>query len=63
MLIYALVKLKLIRGKSIVFVNSIDRCYKVKLFLEQFAIPSCILNSELPVNSRYVQAPYFQCTV
>ena len=28
MLIYALVKLRLIRGKSIVFVNTIERCYK-----------------------------------
>lgn len=29
-----------------------DRCYRVKLFLEQFGIKSCILNSELPINSR-----------
>lgn len=29
-----------------------DRCYRLKLFLEQFGIKSCILNSELPVNSR-----------
>merc|ERR1712072_1182567 len=27
-------------------------CYRVKLFLEQFGIRSCVLNSELPVNSR-----------
>lgn len=51
-LIYALLKLKLIIGKSIIFVNSVDRCYKLKLFLEQFGINSCVLNSELPVNSR-----------
>ncbi|XP_064631463.1 probable ATP-dependent RNA helicase DDX56 isoform X2 [Lineus longissimus] len=51
-LIYALFKLKLIRGKSILFVKNVDRCYRLKLFLEQFAIPSCILNSELPINSR-----------
>jgi len=38
---------------SIIFVNSIDRCYRVKLFLEQFGIQSCVLNSELPYNSRY----------
>lgn len=40
------------KGKCIVFVGDIDRCYRVKLFLEQFSIRSCILNSELPVNSR-----------
>ena len=45
-------KLKLIKGKCIVFVGEIDRCYRLKLFLEQFGIRSCVLNSELPVNSR-----------
>ena len=34
------------------FVGDIDRCYRLKLFLEQFGTKSCILNSELPVNSR-----------
>lgn len=45
-------KLKLIKGKCIIFVADIDRCYRLKLFFEQFGIKSCILNSELPVNSR-----------
>ena len=45
-------KLKLIKGKCIVFIGDIDRCYRLKLFLEQFGIRSCVLNSELPVNSR-----------
>ncbi|POS84395.1 hypothetical protein EPUL_003539 [Erysiphe pulchra] len=52
LLIYVIFKLKLIRGKCIVFVGDIDRCYRVKLFLEQFGIRSCVLNSELPINSR-----------
>eukprot|EP00057_Strongylocentrotus_purpuratus_P013132 XP_011667606.1 PREDICTED: probable ATP-dependent RNA helicase DDX56 [Strongylocentrotus purpuratus] len=52
LLIYTLLKLKLIRGKTIIFVNSIDRCYRLKLYLEQFSVPVCLLNSELPVNSR-----------
>ncbi|XP_014673958.1 PREDICTED: probable ATP-dependent RNA helicase DDX56 [Priapulus caudatus] len=51
-LIYSLLKLRLIQGKSIIFVNSVDRCYRLKLFLEQFGIPACVLNSELPINSR-----------
>lgn len=51
-LIYALLKLRLVRGKTLLFVNSVDRCYKLRLFLEQFGIPACILNSELPVSSR-----------
>jgi ATP-dependent RNA helicase DDX56/DBP9 len=52
LLIYAIFKLHLIKGKVIIFVADIDRCYRVKLFLEQFGIRSCVLNSELPVNSR-----------
>lgn len=52
LLIYAIFMLKLIKGKVIVFVGDIDRCYRLKLFLEQFGIKSCVLNSELPVNSR-----------
>eukprot|EP00045_Choanoeca_perplexa_P015365 m.192465 g.192465 ORF g.192465 m.192465 type:complete len:550 (+) comp16962_c0_seq5:3-1652(+) len=50
--IYTLLKLKLVRGKTILFVNSINNCYKLKLFLEGFSIKSCVLNSELPLNSR-----------
>lgn len=52
MLIYVIFKLKLIKGKCIIFVGDIDRCYRLKLFFEQFGIRSCVLNSELPVNSR-----------
>lgn len=52
LLAYVIFKLKLIKGKCIIFVGDIDRCYRLKLFLEQFGIRSCILNSEVPVNSR-----------
>jgi ATP-dependent RNA helicase DDX56/DBP9 len=45
-------KLGLIKGKTIVFVGDTDRSYRVKLFLEQFGIKSCVLNSELPLASR-----------
>ncbi|XP_028318037.1 putative ATP-dependent RNA helicase DDX56 [Gouania willdenowi] len=52
LLVYTLLKLGLVRGKTLLFVGAVDRCYRLKLFLEQFAIPSCVLNSELPVHSR-----------
>lgn len=52
LLTYVIFKLQLIKGKVIIFVGDTDRCYRVKLFLEQFGIKSCVLNSELPVNSR-----------
>ena len=47
-----MVKLELIKGKAIIFVSDVDRCYRLKLFFEQFGIRSCLLNSELPVNCR-----------
>ncbi|XP_061409202.1 probable ATP-dependent RNA helicase DDX56 [Lethenteron reissneri] len=52
LLVYTLLKLGLVRGKTLVFVNAIERCYRLKLFLEQFSLPACVLNSELPVHSR-----------
>ncbi|KAJ9080043.1 ATP-dependent DNA/RNA helicase [Entomophthora muscae] len=53
LLLYVILKLQLIKGKCLVFVDGIDSCYRVKLFLDQFGIRSCVLNSELPLNSRY----------
>lgn len=52
LLAYVIFKLNLVRKKCIIFVADVDRCYRLKLFFEQFGIRSCILNSELPVNSR-----------
>ncbi|XP_072227943.1 probable ATP-dependent RNA helicase DDX56 isoform X2 [Leuresthes tenuis] len=52
LLIYTLLKLRLVQGKTLVFVGTVDRSYRLKLFLEQFSIPACVLNSELPVQSR-----------
>ncbi|CAN9444402.1 unnamed protein product [Alternaria alternata] len=52
LLIYAMFKLNLIKGKTIIFVGDVDRSYRVKLFLEQFAVKAIVLNSELPLASR-----------
>ncbi|KAK9509355.1 hypothetical protein O3M35_006692 [Rhynocoris fuscipes] len=50
--IYAVFKLGLVKGKTIIFTNTVDKSYKIKLFLEQFGISSCALNSELPAAAR-----------
>lgn len=50
--ILALLKLELVQKKALIFVNSIDTGFRLKLFLEQFGIKSAVLNSELPQNSR-----------
>ncbi|XP_037609651.1 probable ATP-dependent RNA helicase DDX56 [Sebastes umbrosus] len=52
LLVYTLLKLRLVQGKTLVFVGAVERCYRLKLFMEQFGIPACVLNSELPVQSR-----------
>ncbi|XP_053874294.1 probable ATP-dependent RNA helicase DDX56 [Malaclemys terrapin pileata] len=52
LLLYALLKLGLVRGKAILFISTVERGYRLKLFLEQFSIPACVLNAELPVQSR-----------
>ena len=52
LLTFVIFKLRLVRGKVIIFVADVDRSYRLKLFLEQFGIKSCVLNSELPVNTR-----------
>ena len=52
-MVYVLMKLKLLRGKWLIFVNTIETGYRLKLFLEKFSIRSCLLNSELPQSSRY----------
>ncbi|BFZ58685.1 ATP-dependent DNA/RNA helicase [Savitreella phatthalungensis] len=49
---YIILKLRLVGRRVIVFVNELDRSYRLKLFLEQFAVKSCVLNHELPVASR-----------
>ncbi|QRV74223.1 DEAD/DEAH box helicase [Ceratobasidium sp. AG-Ba] len=53
LLTYVILKLRLVKGKCLIFVNDVDRGYRVKLFLEQFSIKSCVLNSELPLNTRF----------
>lgn len=49
----ALLKLGLLRKKCLLFVNSIDAGFRLRLFLESFGIRSAVLNAELPLNSRH----------
>lgn len=50
---YTLLKLGVLSGKTLIFVNDIDRCYRLKLLLERFGINAAVLNAELPANSRH----------
>jgi ATP-dependent RNA helicase DDX56/DBP9 len=37
-LLYVVLRMRLVPGKALLFVNSVERCYRVKLFLDQFGI-------------------------
>jgi ATP-dependent RNA helicase DDX56/DBP9 len=50
--ILALLKLEVVQKKILIFINTIDMGFRLKLFLEKFGIKSAILNGELPQNSR-----------
>ena len=52
LIIYGLLKLKVVEGKVVVFTSSLDRAYKLKLILERFGIPAAALNGELPSECR-----------
>lgn len=52
LIIYTLLKLQLIQGKTLIFVQSVEAAYRLKILLERFSINSAVLNSELPHASR-----------
>jgi ATP-dependent RNA helicase DDX56/DBP9 len=52
LVLFAFIKLGLVVGKTLIFVNDIVACYRTKLTLEQFGIHAGILSPELPYNSR-----------
>ncbi|KNA11896.1 hypothetical protein SOVF_130680 [Spinacia oleracea] len=50
--ILALLKYEFVAKKMLIFTNTIDMGFRLKLFLEKFAFRSAVLNAELPQNSR-----------
>ena len=52
LVLYALLKLNLIQGKTLFFVNSVNSCYRLKLLFDQFSVQAAVVNAELPSNSR-----------
>ena len=49
----ALLKLGLLRKRVLLFCNSIDAGFRLRLFLEAFGVRAAVLNAELPLNSRH----------
>ncbi|KAL6753625.1 DEAD-domain-containing protein [Haematococcus lacustris] len=52
LVVLALLKLGLVRKKVLVFVNTVDQGFRLKLFLERFGVRVALLNAEMPVNTR-----------
>lgn len=52
LIIYVFIKLGLLQGKGLIFVNDVNKCYRLKLFFQQFFISAAVLNAEIPLNSR-----------
>lgn len=51
--VLGMLRLGLLHKRVLLFVNSIDAGFKLRLFLEAFGVKAAILNAELPVNSRH----------
>jgi ATP-dependent RNA helicase DDX56/DBP9 len=58
-IVYTLLKLSLITGKVIIYTNTKETGYKLKLFLEEFHIKTVLLNYELPKATRHLAITNF----
>lgn len=63
LLTYVTLKLNLLKGKILIFCNSTDRAYRLKLFLDQFGVKTGVLNPELPLASRHAIVDQFNRSV
>jgi ATP-dependent RNA helicase DDX56/DBP9 len=52
LLLFALIKLRLLATKVLVFVGDVDGAYKLRLFLERFGIAAGVLDATLPASAR-----------
>lgn len=56
---YTLTKFNILKGKTLIFVDSLFEAYKVKIFLEKFFMRSSIVNPEATKISRKSAVRYF----
>lgn len=52
LVLFVLLKLKLLQGRCLIFTSNSDTAYKLKIFLDIFYIKSVVINGELPLQSR-----------
>lgn len=59
LIFYTLIKFNVLSGRTLVFVDTLYEAYKVKVFLEKFAIRSAIVNPESTKVARKSAIRYF----
>lgn len=59
MLLYTFIKLNLLNGKTLIFMQDINSGYKLKVFLERFHIRSLVIHPETTKTSRANAIHYF----
>ncbi|EPY28149.1 ATP-dependent RNA helicase DDX56/DBP9 [Angomonas deanei] len=59
-LLYALYRLKLIEGKTLIFVNGDEETYRLQHFLEMMGVGTLVYDSSLPLNVRLDTLRRFQ---
>lgn len=52
LLVFAIFKLSLLKGKMIIFARDVERAYKLRIFLEEFGVRSCCINPDFPLSCR-----------
>lgn len=58
-ILFTFLKLGILEGKTIVHTSDIVQAYRIKLFLNRFAIKSFVLSPDLPKNSFKSLIHYF----
>ncbi len=51
--VLAMLKLNLVRKKVLLFTNSVEPAFRLRLFLEAFGIRAALLSPDLPLNTRH----------
>ncbi|KAK4538456.1 hypothetical protein CDCA_CDCA18G4481 [Cyanidium caldarium] len=58
--LYTALRLRVLHGRMLWFVNDVASAYRLKLFLDRFGISSAVLNADLPARSRAHCVAQFQ---
>lgn len=56
-------QLKLLKGKTLIFVDSVQTAYELRLLLSMFSLACGVLNPQLPLNTRLAVMDRFNKSV